>query len=204
MGEDDEAAAQQRDVDRLLAFSDAVYAIAITLLVLSIDIPDVSDKNLGPALRDVVPQLVAYALSFVVIGRYWIAHHAMFRSLRRVDGTLLWVNLALLGFIALLPAPTQVLAEYGDTALGTIVYAVALVAVGSMSVLTQWYSNHAELTVPLSARDERDQVIGGGIVVVVFLVSIPIALASPTIAKLSWVLMVPLGILAGRHSGSDA
>ena len=67
--------------------------------------------DLGQALRDLVPQLLTYALSFVVIGRYWIAHHKTFRSLRRANITLLWINLALSGFVVLLPFPTEILSR---------------------------------------------------------------------------------------------
>jgi TMEM175 potassium channel family protein len=199
VGEDDEGGAQTRDVDRLLAFSDGVFAIAITLLVLSIDVPDVSNRRLGAALEDLAPQLLTYGISFAVIGRYWIAHHAMFRSLRRVDTTLLWINLVLLGFIALLPFPTQLLGSYGDTTIATIVYAAALCAVGSASLLTEWYADHAGLTPPQPAGRLQAELLGGGVVIAVFGLSIPIALASPAVAKLSWLLLIPLGIATNRR-----
>ena len=158
----------------------------------------------GSALRGLGPQLLTYAISFAVIGRYWIAHHAMFRSLRRVDVNLLWINLVLLGFIALLPFPTQVLGQYGDTTLGTIVYAIALCAVGSMSLVTEWYADHAALTPPKPGGRMRAELLGGGVVVAVFGLSIPIALASPTYAKLFWVLILPLGFAADRLAPTKA
>ncbi len=203
MVEADEPEAQQRDVDRLTAFSDGVFAIAITLLVLSIDVPNVREDHLGRALQDLVPQLFTYALSFVVIGRYWIAHHKTFRSLRRANLTLLWINLALLGFVALLPFPTEILSRYGDTSLGTIVYAGALVAVGSFACLLQWYVDHAGLATPLGVRQLRDRLVGGLVVVGVFALSIPIALASPAVAKSCWLLMIPLGVIRRRMSPAD-
>jgi uncharacterized membrane protein len=201
--EHDEVEAQERDVDRLVAFSDGVYAIAITLLVLSLSVPDGPDGKLGEELRNLGPQLLSYALSFAVIGRYWIAHHRMFRTLRRVDGTLLTINLALLGFIALLPFPTQVLGDYGDTTLGTVIYAVTICAVGSLTALTGWYIDHAGLSLPTPPSVVRARVVHGMVVVAVFAISIPIAFASPEIAKYSWLLMIPFGIIAGRISDPD-
>ena len=203
MNESDEVAAQERDVDRLVAFSDGVYAIAITLLVLSLSVPDGPEHRLGDELRDLGPQLLSYALSFAVIGRYWVAHHRMFRALRRVNGTLLAVNLALLGCIALLPFPTQVLGDYGDTTLGTIIYAVTICAVGSLTALTGWYIDHAGLSMPMPPSVVRARIVHGMVVVGVFAISIPIAFASPSIAKYSWLLMIPLGVVAGRISGPD-
>jgi uncharacterized membrane protein len=203
VNENDEVAAQERDVDRLVAFSDGVYAIAITLLVLSLSVPNGPDDRLGDELRDLGPQLLSYALSFAVIGRYWVAHHRMFRSLRRVDGTLLTINLALLGCIALLPFPTQVLGDYGDTTLGTVIYAVTICAVGSLTALTSWYIVHAGLSTPTPASVVRARVVRGMVVVLVFAISIPIAFASPAIAKYAWLLMIPLGVVAGRISGPD-
>jgi uncharacterized membrane protein len=201
---DDEIEAQARDVDRLVAFSDGVYAIAITLLVLSLAVPDGPDSRLGGELRDLFPQLLSYVLSFAVIGRYWIAHHTMFRSLRRVDNNLLWINLALLGSVALLPFPTQVLGDYGDTTLGVILYAATLCAVGSLSVLTGWYINRAGLAAPMPPEEARRSFVHGAVVVVVFACSIPIAFASPLVAKLFWLLLLPIGQFVNRRLGPES
>lgn len=137
----DDASAVRRDVDRVSAFSDGVFAIAITLLVLSIDVPNVPGNRLGDALEDLIPFVFTYLLSFFVVGVYWLAHHRMFRSVRRVDRRLLWLNLLLLSFIALLPFPTEVLGRYGDTTLGTVVYAASIAAVGGAMVLLWRYIN---------------------------------------------------------------
>jgi len=199
--ENDEAAAQERDVDRLVAFSDGVYAIAITLLVLSLSVPNGPNDKLGDELRGLGPQLLSYALSFAVIGRYWVAHHGMFRTLRRVNGPLLALNLVLLGFIALLPFPTQVLGDYGDTTLGTIIYAVTICAVGSLTSLVGWYMVHAGLSTATPPSVVRSRIVHGMVVVVVFAISIPIAVASPEVAKYSWLLIIPAGVFADRLFG---
>jgi len=102
------------DTNRLEAFSDAVMAIAITLLVLEISVPSLEgarDGTLGPALLELWPSYVAYTVSFLVIGAIWINHHAMFRYIARADGLLVLLNVLQLMLIAFLPFPTAVLAE---------------------------------------------------------------------------------------------
>ena len=194
----DDAASVRRDVDRLVAFSDGVFAIAITLLVLNIQIPDVSDKDLGDAVTDLVPELFTYALSFIVVGLYWISHHQMFRSLQRVDRLLLWLNLAMLGFVALLPFPTELLGAYGDTTLATVIYAAAIVAVGSTSALLWWYLNHAGLAAPASADTVRMGLLRITIAPAMFALSIPVAFLAPDEAKIAWLLIWPANVALDR------
>ena len=97
---------------RLEAFSDAVIAIAITLLVLEISVPHAKDDDLLDALLDQWPSYLAFIISFVVIGIMWVSHHSMFQRIAAVDRGLLFVNLILLLGIAFLPFPTALLAEY--------------------------------------------------------------------------------------------
>lgn len=119
---------------RLEAFSDGVFAIAITLLVLDIRVPDrglTGDYGLGAALAHAWPSYFAYLVSFLVIGIIWINHHRMFTAVRRVDRAVLFVNLALLLFVSALPFPTQLLAEY-LTAGGSSSHIAAAVYSGTM------------------------------------------------------------------------
>ena len=106
--------------ERLEAFSDAILAIAITLLVIGIRIPDTKGALLGAALRHLWPSYLAYVLSFCTIGFVWVSHHSMFRRVRDVDRPLLIFNLALMMFVAFLPFSTAVLARYswGSSAAG--------------------------------------------------------------------------------------
>jgi uncharacterized membrane protein len=98
------------ETNRLEAFSDGVFAIAITLLVLEIKVPP-PGAALGAELLHLWPSYLAYVVSFLVIGAIWINHHAMFHHIVRVDGTLLLLNVLHLMLIAFLPFPTAVLAE---------------------------------------------------------------------------------------------
>ena len=97
---------------RLEAFSDAVIAIAITLLVIEIDVPDAKQGDLFDALARQWPSYAAFLISFVVIGIMWVSHHAMFERIATVDRRLLFLNLMLLLGIGFLPFPTALLATY--------------------------------------------------------------------------------------------
>ena len=110
--EDDEAAGDE-GIGRILALSDGVFAIAITLLIIAIAIPaTTSDADLPKALLSLWPRYLAYVLSFLVIARFWVTHHLAFRLINRYDATLVWLNLLLLMFVAFLPFPTAVLGEH--------------------------------------------------------------------------------------------
>lgn len=120
---------------RLEAFSDGVIAIAITLLVLEIGIPDVGAGDLGEALVDQWPSYAAFVLSFVVIGIMWVSHHSMFERIASVDRRLLFLNLSLLLGIAFLPFPTALLAEYvreggHNSHLAAAIYSATMALIG--------------------------------------------------------------------------
>src|SRR5436309_13539589 len=95
--------------NRVEAFSDGVLAMAITLLILEISVPDVKGDDLLDALGHQWPSYVAYVVSFLTIGIMWVNHHALFDHIRIVDRGLLFVNLFLLLAIAFVPFPTALL-----------------------------------------------------------------------------------------------
>jgi uncharacterized membrane protein len=103
------------DTGRLEAFSDGVFAIAITLLVLEISVPESDFDDLWKGIADQWPSYLAYATSFMTIGGLWLAHHGIFRRLGSADGVVMRLNLLLLMFVAFLPFPTKLVAEAVDT-----------------------------------------------------------------------------------------
>jgi uncharacterized membrane protein len=100
------------ETNRLEAFSDGVFAIAITLLVLELHVPDVEPGRLWHGLVIEWPQFAAYLSSFFVIGIMWVNHHSMFKQIRRTDRKLLFLNLLLLLWTALLPFPTGLISRH--------------------------------------------------------------------------------------------
>ena len=114
---------------RFEAFSDGVFGIAITLLVLGFVLPplrDPTERELARALVGMWPNLIAYALSFGVIGIMWQNHHALFRLVERVDRTMVFLNLVLLGGTAFIPFATSTLGSYPTMRASTFLYGLTL------------------------------------------------------------------------------
>ena len=124
-----------RDRDRIVNLSDGVFAIALTLLVLDIRVPNIPENVVGSELPGVLlslwPKYLGYVLSFVVISTFWIIHHSIFRPIRAYDRNLLYINFLFLMFVAFVPFPTSLLGEYGNHQLPVAVYAATL-AVGRL------------------------------------------------------------------------
>lgn len=135
------------DTNRLEAFSDGVFAISITLLVLEIKVPP-TGSALGKELLSLWPSYLAYAISFIVIGAIWINHHAMFDHIVRADQRLLLLNTLHLMFIAFLPFPTAVLArafhEGGSEPLATSFYGGTLTLIGIIVTVMWRYAAHEQ------------------------------------------------------------
>jgi uncharacterized membrane protein len=105
------------ETNRAEAFSDGVFAIAITLLILAVGIDQaLAEGDLSQQLGDLWPAYVAYAVSFLTIGIMWVNHHSVFRQFERVDRPLLLLNILLLMLIAFVPFPTRVVAEHAQSA----------------------------------------------------------------------------------------
>ncbi len=99
------------DTSRTEAFSDGVFAIAITLLILEVNVPETAFDNLWRGIADQWPSYLAYATSFITIGGIWLAHHGMFRRLQYANKRLMVINLLVLMAVSFLPFPTKLMAE---------------------------------------------------------------------------------------------
>jgi TMEM175 potassium channel family protein len=119
---------------RVEAFSDGVFAVAITLLVLEIKVPETAGRELSRRLLDEWPSFASYAVSFMVIGIIWMNHHAVFEHLGRVDRPLMAFNLFLLVWIVLIPWATELLATYMREG-GEAERTAALVYTGTMTMM---------------------------------------------------------------------
>ncbi|UFS60875.1 TMEM175 family protein [Subtercola endophyticus] len=194
--------------ERLQYFSDAVFAIALTLLVLEITVPilagdNPSNADITVAVAALWPKLLAYVISFVVIGVNWTGHHRKFAVMTRIDGTIIRIDLLLLFLIAFVPFPTALLSDYLGDATPVIVYAAT---VSAISLVQLWMWVYAYKQRYLNARIDGAmyRMIGRNLLVVpvVFVLSIPVALLpfdeAGLVAMCFWVLSIPLGVAVGR------
>lgn len=186
------------ETGRLLALSDGVYAISLTLLVLSLEIPDdVTAGGLGDALRDLRPQLFAYGLSVAVLGIFWLAHHRLFAAVERIDTTTLAVNLLYLALVAVLPFPTNVLGRFGDQRPAVVLYALAVGAASladtALDVLVRRRAVLKPIERPADALGPVALPVG-----IVFLATVPVAWWNPDLARLLWLAAIPWSIAAER------
>lgn len=112
---------------RVVNLSDAVFAIALTLLVLTLDVPVTQMDRLADALVDQVPQFVAFALSFALVANLWWQHHRLFELLERLDPGVTAINLVLLAFVALVPYPTSLLGAGPGNSIAVIAFIAVFV-----------------------------------------------------------------------------
>ena len=182
-------------VERLNAFSDGVFAVAITLLVVSIAVPSiqgtVTNAKLAHGLGQVWPHFFSYTLSFVIIGMFWISHHALFTAIRRVDRTLIWLNLFYLLLIVFMPYPTNLLSLFGKTAVATALYASVLALAGLLQAAMAFYAvqRHRlvddEFDMSYAAEYLRNSLGMSS----VFIISIGIAFVNVTAAQFFWLAL---------------
>jgi uncharacterized membrane protein len=181
------------EFNRIVSFSDGIFAIAITLLVLGLTVPENSD-DLTRDLLNNEGDFFAYAISFAVLARYWLAHHRFFSALERFDGRLMALNLLYLAWIALVPFTSQVLGDYGDTTDAVVLYAINMILVSGSFYAQLTYGYRARLFRPEAREFERRH--NGPIslvVVAVFAASIPVAFVSVLAAEFMWLLTFVVG-----------
>ncbi|MBF6331965.1 DUF1211 domain-containing protein [Nocardia transvalensis] len=178
------------------ALSDGVYAIAITLLVLTIEVrPGLNEEEFLDALRRTIPQILAYALSFVVIAAFWRDQRRILQGVRHADDVTTRATLLGLGLVALMPFPTALLSEYGHHPQSVATYSGTIAAVAAVHlVLVLYQRRHPELLdAPMTHDEYRFSLLDLGTTVLIMLLSVFIALVlgSALAAKWIWIVLLP-------------
>ena len=127
--------------NRIEALSDGIFAIVMTLLVFELKTSDLpqhaSNVQLAPALLGMWPKFLSYAVTFIGLGIYWVAHHYMYHSIRHSDRVLLWLNILFFMFVSLLPFSTSLINTYGQTQIAPLFFGANLTLIG-WTLYFQW------------------------------------------------------------------
>jgi uncharacterized membrane protein len=194
------------DPARVLALSDGVFAILITLLVLEIHVPELTQgHSLNQALREIRPSLVAFVISFVLAGMYWVGHRDLFALIRRTDRGLVWLNILYLLPLCLLPFAAGLLGRYDQEPVALRIYGLLLVAIAVMRVVIWLYATNRPhlLWQPLDDRQRRAGLAVNLYPGLVYLLAFLAARSAPTVSLLIYAglpLLYFLGITVLRGS----
>lgn len=197
---------QKIGTDRLVTLTDGVFAIAMTILVLELGVPvaegTLSDGNLGEMLLEMWPEFAIYGLSFLVLGMFWLMHHAIFDSVVHYDFTLQWLNVAFLMFAALIPFSSALFGEHGATRVTSLVYGLNMLAI----VLANWsmwiYSatGHRLVNPDLDPALIRGPSLMGGVYTAALLIPIGLSFVSPFVSFMLYGMIV-FGFFLATVSG---
>jgi uncharacterized membrane protein len=190
---------------RIAALVDGIFAVAMTLLVLDLKLPEgtklSNDTAVWRQLFQLTGRFYTYALSFVVLGTYWIGHHSLFHFVRRVSRGMLWLNLLFLLFITLLPFSTNLLSGHSHLQIPVVVYGINLLLIFIISLLQLLYLehhpelSHDQLSPSWIANSRRRLVIP----MVIVVTSIAISFYKPKIAMSAYWLLLVFHFLPGKH-----
>jgi len=131
--------------NRIEALTDGIFATVMTVLVLSLSVPVISTVNLPSELavdlESLLPNIVSYVISFIVIGVYWVGHHAVFHFVKRTNRPLIWLNILFLLCVGIIPFSTALIGKYPFQQITTTIYGANLIAAGLSLYALLWYSN---------------------------------------------------------------
>jgi uncharacterized membrane protein len=176
-------------LQRLVFFSDAVFAIAITLLAFSIKLPEIPRDSINSLLTkeiiNLLPQFAIYVLSFLIIGSFWMAHHKMFQYIKKYDDTFIFLNIISLMFIAAVPIPTSIMGEYIMYRQSLILYAAYMAITSLILGAVRFYASHKKYF-----EDDKQRLyftVRSLIATFIFLLSIPLIYLINNYASFVWI-----------------
>jgi uncharacterized membrane protein len=177
--------------NRVEAFSDGVFAIVITLLILDIRVPDVDYSQLFTALVAVLPRIFAYVISFGVIAVYWLAHHQSLQLIGKLNGLLIWLNLIYLLAVSFMPFPTALLGRYPMQPIPIVIYGLNLIVANTIGVmLTLYLRAHPELGSGLAHRASHKRFYLYGFVNLSYVLAMLLGFVAPAVSYAIFVVVL--------------
>ena len=184
------------DKNRIVNFSDAVFAFAATLLVLKIDLPQMTgasiDAQFLAAIPSLLPQYLANIISFFVIGYYWLNHHMIFAHLKKFNMTIVWMNIFFLILVSFLPFPVDLYGSYINVPSIVMFYSASLALVGFMLFGIWLYAVHKNRLIEHTLGKKEIAYYSARTLIapVVFSLSIPLVAIHPLVAQFFWILVI--------------
>ena len=181
-------------LERIVFFSDAVFAIAITLLIIEVKVPhlehEASERDFGLALVRLIPNFVGYFFSFLVIGAYWVGHHKIYGHIVDWNYGLVWRTVLFLLVIAFMPFTTAFFSEYVTHVVPTVLYASAFALAGVMEIVLWRYAISNGLTDPNVDRRELDHLTWRmSVLPIIGLLAMVIGFIKPMFAGMAFALI---------------
>jgi len=179
--------------ERLLAFSDGVFAIIITIMVLELKVPHSAEPA---ALVEQWPLFLAYGLSYLQAGIYWVNHHSLFKAAEQVDSKVLWLNLVLLFGLSLMPFATAYAGETRFASFPTAIYALVM-----LLPALSWNPLHSALARinPGESKVTRDAMVKGVYALGLYCAAVPLAYVNPYLSLALIVAVMGMYILPRRY-----
>ena len=190
--------------EHVISFGDAIFAFAITLMTLSIDIPvlpnNLTESQLMSALYDMYPQVESYIISFAVISIFWISYHQVFNFITKSHISLVYLNLLFLLLITFLSITTSLVIEYGSYQISYVIYCIVVIMTSSLLALLWWYGtkDYRLIDKDIHPLFIRGMMVNLLLVPFVFAISILVSFFNLDIAQYVWLIIVPLNIAVRR------
>lgn len=187
-------------VEHVISFSDAIFAFAITLMALSIDIPDLpsnlTQSELLDKLYDLFPQFESYIISFAVIAIFWVSYHQVFNHIKGSHIIMVYLNLLFLLLITLLSLSTSLVINYGGYHIPYIIYSLMVILTSSLLAMIWWHATKDNLLIDKNLHQFyiKGVMINLISIPLVFTVSIIISFVNLDIAEYFWLVIAPLNI----------
>ncbi len=191
-------------LEHVIAFSDSVFAFAITLMALSIDIPNLTpnltQSELTQKLIDAYPQLESYLISFFVISIFWISYHQVFNHIKNSTISMKYLNLLFLLLITLLSISTSLVITFGSYQISYILYSSIVIMTSMLLAIIWWHSTKGLKLVDKNLHPLYTKGVMSNLITIplVFLVSILISFGNLNIAQYFWLIIAPITIVI-RH-----
>jgi uncharacterized membrane protein len=190
--------------EHIISFGDAIFAFAITLMTLSIDIPNLptnlTESQLISTLYDMYPKVESYIISFAVIAIFWISYHQVFNFITRSHISMVYLNLLFLLLITFLSITTSLVIEYGSYQISYVIYCVVVIMTSSLLALIWRYATKDYRLVDKNVHPlfVRGMMVNLLLVPFVFAISILVSFFDLNIAQYLWLIIVPLNIAVRR------